>query len=131
MYRSKIDPNISYKMTKRNLIVNFARRFYDIVKSKKCDSSVILSFVLVGRYRRSWYSSYWKIFVSENDCVIDVSREIGIILNYEMYNDYVIKETSYGVSVPDDICRKLETAFKFVFKNPVKFEYRTFNASLD
>ena len=129
VYRTKLDSDLSYKMTKRSRIKKYCYRMYSIVKEKK-SKPIYLSFILI-RSKRYSFSSYWKIFISDQDTAVDVTREIGITLEYELYNDNILKESSFGVSIPEDICRRLTDAFRKVFKEPVEFYYKYFNATLE
>ena len=126
----KVDYKVSYKLTRRNKLI-LAEMFNSIIKQRVLNGDIItLSFILV-RSPRYTTTRYWKIFVTDKTSIVDVSRDIGIILNLNMYNNDVIRTSSYGVSIEDGICSALERTFKHVYKNPVRFDYRFFDATLE
>ena len=129
MYKNERD--ISSNLTRRNRIMYYCHRLLDIVSNKiNCQERIFLTFVCVKSPRYS-FATYWKIFISENDMVLDVSREISIILDIESYNNEVLKTESYGVCIQDDICRSLSKAFYRVFGYEVDFSYNYFDGSVD
>ena len=129
LYRSAKD--YSSKLTKRNKLMLYCQRFNAIVMDRIMKDEIIsLSFMLVHSRRYSM-SRYWKIFISYKDNVVDVSREIAIILDLQTFNDNIIKTCSYGFCIEDDICRRLEKVFEMVYNQNVSFDYHYFDCTLE
>ena len=107
-----------------------ASRFHYIIKDRIFRGEpIVLTFILV--YSRKYSTAcYWKIFVTDRDVVVDVSGDIGVILDLNEYNNDIIRTSSYGVDIPDSICQALEKVFQQVYVKPVKFEHRYLDATL-
>ena len=109
----------------------YCQRFLSIVNNKiSLQERIYLTFVCVKSPRYS-FAIYWKVFISDNDVVLDVSREISIILDIGSYNNEVLKTESYGVCIQDEICRNLSKAFHNVFGYDVNFSYNYYDGSVE
>ena len=109
----------------------YCQRFLSILNNKiNLKERIFLTFICVKSPRYS-FATYWKIFVTENDIILDVSREISIILDIDSYNNEVLKTESYGVCIQDEICRNLTKAFYSVFGYEVEFSYNYYDVSVD
>lgn len=116
------------KLSPRNRVMNSCHKFLDMAKRCKDTCSCMeLTFVCVKSPRYS-FSNFWKVFTVYNGTIIDVSIEISIILDIPSYNNGIIKTSSYGVNIQDDICRRLEIVFKGIFKDGMRFSYKYYDA---
>ena len=122
---------ISSKLSRRNILMYYCRRFLSIVNNKILENErIVLTFVCVKSPRHS-FSMYWKIFISEDNIILDVSREIGLLLGIESYNESVLKTSVYGMSVQEDICSKLSRVFYRVFAKDINFSYNIYDGSVE
>lgn len=124
----------SYKLSKRSRLMMFGRDLRNIVRDQIKSNGyahVALMFMLVYSRRYST-SNYWKILASKDNQVIDVTDEIAKIFDYDAFDDFVLRTTSYGICIEDDICRRLERLFKTVYtKEVIEFDYMYRNATLN
>lgn len=124
---------ISNNITRKARLIGRCNNFYNYVRHNAESSCgyVELTFVLIKSPEYST-NRYWKILMSDyNGHIIDVTSYISVILGYQEYNDAVIKTSSYGVCIEDDICRKLEKVFEKVTISPIHFSYNYINSSLE